>query len=98
MFSIQDIPFSYRGSWLDVSPVVAESTYAEDLHLVSHQTGLHPVFRFTPSSADVTVAATPTLLTWRHDAGRVELAYEGADVIRVRGGGLGMRIAAAADT
>jgi glycogen debranching enzyme len=96
MFAIQDIPFSYRGSWLDVSPVVAESTYAEDLHLVSHQTGLHPVFRFTPSPGDVTVIATPALLTWRHDAGRVELAYEGPDAIRVRGNGLGLRIAAAA--
>jgi glycogen debranching enzyme len=96
MFAIQDIPFSYRGSWLDVSPVVAEGTYAEDLHLVSHQTGLHPVFRFSPSSREVTVVATPALLTWRHDAGRVELAYEGPEVIRVRGAGLGMRIAAAA--
>lgn len=98
MFAIQDIPFSYRGSWLDVSPVVAESTYAEDLHLVSHQTGLHPVFRLTPSPGDVTVIATPALLTWRHDAGRIELAYEGPDTIRVRGDGLGLRIAAAAPT
>ncbi|MEU4215772.1 MGH1-like glycoside hydrolase domain-containing protein [Actinoplanes sp. NPDC026623] len=98
MFAIQDIPFSYRGSWLDVSPVVAESTYAEDLHLVSHQTGLHPVFRLTPSPGDVTIIATPALLTWRHDAGRVELAYEGPDAIRVRGDGLGLRIAAAAPT
>jgi glycogen debranching enzyme len=98
MFAIQDIPFSYRGSWLDVSPVVAEGTYAEDLHLVSHQTGLHPVIRFSPSSREATVVATPALLTWRHDAGRVELAYEGPEVIRVRGAGLGMRIAAAAPT
>ena len=47
-FSIQDIPFSYRGSWFNISPVVAEKTYADDLHLVSHQTGLHPVLRFDP--------------------------------------------------
>jgi hypothetical protein len=97
MFSIQDIPFSYRGSWLDISPVVAKHTYAEDLHLVSHQSGMHAVLRFTPSLADA-VVATPSLLTWRHGSGRVELAYESADTIRVRGEGLGMRIAAAPST
>jgi hypothetical protein len=96
MFSIQDIPFSYRGSWLNVSPVVAKHTYAEDLHLISHQTGLHPVLRFTPSLVDSTVVATPALLSWRHETGRVELAYESPDTIRIRGDGLGMRIAAAA--
>lgn len=98
MFSIQDIPFSYRGSWLDISPVVAKHTYAEDLHLVSHQTGMHAVLRFTPSLGDAAVVATPSLLTWRHASGRVELAYESADTIRVRGEGLGMRIAAAPTT
>src|SRR5688500_14171069 len=75
-FSIQDIPFSYHGSWINISPVVAEKTFADDLHLISHQTGLHPVLRFTPS-ADAMVVATPALLTWRHDAGRVEAVYAG---------------------
>jgi hypothetical protein len=96
-FSIQDIPFSYRGSWINLSPVVAEKTYADDLHLVSHQTGLHPVLRFTPS-ADAAVVATPALLTWRHDAGRIEAVYENPDTIRLRGEGLGLRIAAAVGT
>ncbi|MFY1691294.1 amylo-alpha-1,6-glucosidase [Plantactinospora sp. WMMB782] len=98
MFSIQDIPFSCRGSWLNVSPVVAEHTYAEDLHLVSHQTGMHVVLRFTPSRPDVTVVATPSLLSWRHGTGRVELAYQSPDTVRLRGDGLGMRIAAAPAT
>jgi hypothetical protein len=98
VFSIRDIPFSYRGSWLNVSPVVAENTYADDLHLVSHQTGLHPVLRFTPSPGDVSVVATPALLTWRQETGHVELAYENPDTVRVRGHGTGMRIAAAATT
>ena len=44
-FSVQEIPFSHRGSWFGISPVIAEQTYAEDLHLVSHQTGMHPVLR-----------------------------------------------------
>ena len=39
-FSVRHIPFSYAGSWFGISPVVAEKTYAEHLHLVSHQSGL----------------------------------------------------------
>ncbi|MET3420934.1 hypothetical protein BJ973_000146 [Actinoplanes tereljensis] len=31
-FAAQDIPFSYPGSWFDISPVIAEKTYADDLH------------------------------------------------------------------
>ncbi|MEV5820093.1 trehalase family glycosidase [Micromonospora harpali] len=97
-FPIQDIPFSYRGSWLDVSPVIAEKTYADDLHLVSHQTGLHAVLRLTPAGSDTTVVATPTLLTWRDGTGRIEAGYAGPDTLRLRGRGLGLRIAAAAAT
>ncbi|GAA4624149.1 trehalase family glycosidase [Actinoallomurus vinaceus] len=98
-FSVQEIPFSHHGSWFGISPVIAEKTFAEDLHLVSHQTGMYPVLRFTPTSAgeraDTVVAATPGLLTWTHDAGRVELAYDRADTVRVRGRGLGLRVIAA---
>ncbi|MDG4818758.1 trehalase family glycosidase [Micromonospora sp. WMMD956] len=97
-FPIQDIPFSYRGSWLDISPVIAEKTYADDLHLVSHQTGLHAVLRLTPAGSDATVVATPTLLTWRDGAGRIEAVYAGPDTLRLRGRRLGLRIAAAAAT
>jgi glycogen debranching enzyme len=96
-FSVQDIPFSCAGSWFDISPVVAENTYADDLHLVSHQNGMHPVLRFIPS-AGATVDATPTLLAWRHDTGRIDLVYERPDTVRIRGDGLGMRIATAAGT
>ncbi|MFF3856036.1 amylo-alpha-1,6-glucosidase [Micromonospora sp. NPDC002575] len=97
-FPIQDIPFSYRGSWLDISPVIAEKTYADDLHLVSHQTGLHAVLRLAPAGSGATVVATPTLLTWRDGAGRIEAVYAGPDTVRLRGRGLGLRIAAAAST
>ena len=39
-----EIPFSLRGSWFDLSPVVGLHRAApSDLHLVSHQTGMHPV-------------------------------------------------------
>ncbi|HET9138157.1 amylo-alpha-1,6-glucosidase [Actinophytocola sp.] len=97
-FSIQDVPFSYRGAWIDISPVVAENTYADELHLVSHQTGLHPVLRFVPSDRGAVVTATAALLTWRRGTGLVESAFEDAGTIRLRGDGLGMRIAAAAGT
>ncbi|WP_229070090.1 amylo-alpha-1,6-glucosidase [Actinoplanes sp. DH11] len=97
MFSIRDIPFSHRGSWFGISPVLAENTVADDLHLVSHQTGMHPVLRFNPSEPSV-VRATPALLTWQTDAGPIELAYESPDTIRIRGNGPGLRITAAAGT
>ena len=96
-FPIQDIPFSYRGSWFGISPVVAEQTLADDLHLVSHQTGMHPVLRFGVAE-DAVVLATPALLTWQRGAGRVELVYQSPDTIRLRGERLGLCIAAAAGT
>jgi hypothetical protein len=98
-FSVNEIPFSYHGSWFDISPVIAEKTYADDLHLVSHQTRLHPVLRLVPvrdgHRVPATVVATPTLLSWHHDGGQVDLVYERPDAVRVRGVGLGLRILAA---
>ncbi|MEU8234666.1 trehalase family glycosidase [Actinoplanes sp. NPDC048967] len=99
-FSVRDIPFSHRESWFDISPVIAEQTYAEDLHLVSHRSGMHAVLRFEARSAgervDAPVSATPSRLRWEHPSGHVDLVYENADTIRVRGTGLGLRIAVAA--
>ena len=99
-FSVHEIPFSYRGSWFGISPVVAEKTYAEDLHLVSHRTGMHAVLRFEPRGGgrrvEPVVTAEPALLRWRHDAGLIELAYQDAGTVRLRGTGLGLRISAAA--
>lgn len=98
-FSILEIPFSHSGSWFNFSPVTAQHTYADDVHLVSHQTGLHPVLRLVPEvggvRAETTVTAVPSQLTWTHGEGRIELAYSSADTARVRGRGLGLRIAAA---
>ncbi|WP_217185665.1 amylo-alpha-1,6-glucosidase [Streptomyces sp. AC495_CC817] len=103
-FFVHDIPFSAYGSWFDISPVVAEKTYAEDLHLVSHQNGMHGVLRFVPldastgDRADTRVEATPALLTWTGGRGRVELAYEAPDTVRLRGSGLDLGVLAAART
>ncbi|MFI1414339.1 amylo-alpha-1,6-glucosidase [Streptomyces sp. NPDC020707] len=101
-FSVRDIPFSTNGSWFDISPVVAEKTYTEDLHLVSHQNGMHAVLRLTPldaatgERAGTGVEATPGLLSWTCAAGRVDLAYESPETVRLRGTGLSLRVCAAA--
>lgn len=103
-FSVHDIPFSTHGSWFGISPVVAEKTYAEDLHLVSHQNGMHAVLSLVP--LDMTTGdraatiphATPSLLSWTGAEGRVDLAYASPDTVRLRGAGLGLRIGAAATT
>ncbi|MER6541347.1 trehalase family glycosidase [Streptomyces sp. NPDC001250] len=101
-FSVHDIPFSTYGSWFDISPVVAEKTYAEDLHLVSHQNGMHAVLRLVPldpatgERAVARVEATPGLLSWFGEGGHVDLAYESPDTVRLRGSGLGISVFAAA--
>ncbi|MER6569063.1 trehalase family glycosidase [Streptomyces sp. NPDC001093] len=103
-FSVHDIPFSTYGSWFDISPVVAEKTYAEDLHLVSHQNGMHGVLRLVPldpatgERAAARVEATPGLLSWIGEGGHVDLAYESPDTVRLRGSGLGISVFAAAQT
>ncbi|MDH6221733.1 amylo-alpha-1,6-glucosidase [Streptomyces pseudovenezuelae] len=101
-FSVHDIPFSTRGSWFGISPVVAEKTYAEDLHLVSHQNGMHAVLRLVPldpATGDRTATdphATPSLLSWTGSEGRIDLTYESPDTVRLRGAGLSLHIGAAA--
>ncbi|MDF3150025.1 glycogen debranching protein, partial [Streptomyces sp. T21Q-yed] len=104
VFSVQDIPFSTYGSWFGISPVLAEKTRAEDLHLVSHQNGMHPVLSLVPldsstgERAETRVEATPGLLSWISTAGRVDLAYESPDTVRLRGTGPALRVSAAART
>ncbi len=99
VFRPDQIPFSYAGSWFGLSRVVGAHTTAGDVHLVSHRIGMHPVFRLTPVTGSVpaaaTVSATPAVLTWRHDDGTVEAAYDGPDTLRLRGRGLGLAVQAA---
>ncbi|MFI5820363.1 amylo-alpha-1,6-glucosidase [Streptomyces rishiriensis] len=102
-FSVHDIPFSTYGSWFGISPVLAEKTRAEDLHLVSHQNGMHAVLRLVPldaatgERAETAVRATPAVLSWTAADGRVDLAYASPDTVRVHGTGLGLRVTAAAN-
>ncbi|MBD0734869.1 amylo-alpha-1,6-glucosidase [Streptomyces sp. CBMA29] len=101
-FSIEEIPFSHYGSWFNVSPVIAQDTRARDLHLVSHQNGMHPVLRFVPllpgsaDRAETVWEATPATLTWRHAGGRIDLAHDTADTVRLVGDNLDLMIVPAA--
>lgn len=100
-FDVREIPFSIRGSWLDLSPVVGLHTHRDDIHLVSHQTGIHGVLALQPQLAgqrvETRLAATPSVLRWRHPHGRIEATFDGPDTIRLRGTDLGLRIDDAAD-
>ncbi|MEQ0564522.1 trehalase family glycosidase [Amycolatopsis sp. NEAU-NG30] len=95
-FSLREIPFSFAGSWLDVSPVVAQATVADDLHLVSHRHGMHAVLALVPEGGAGPVAATPSELTWGN--GRIRAAFASPEVLRIAGRGAGLRIRAAEAT
>ena len=94
-FSLHQIPFSRQGSWFGISPVLGQHSMAEDLHLVSHQNGMHPVLRLAPlGPADW--HATPGMLSWLGEDGRIDAVFETPDTMRLRGRGLNLRISAAA--
>ncbi|HET9167830.1 MAG TPA: trehalase family glycosidase [Actinospica sp.] len=94
-FDIREIPFSHYGSWIALSPVTANARRSDDVHLVSHRQGMHPVLRLNVG-AGVRIEASPAQLSWVGGDGRVDAAYERPDTIRLRGEALGLRIAAAA--
>ena len=105
-FDVRAIPFSTRGAWLNISPVIGLHEYADDLHLVAHRNGhrngLTPVLRLLPWRDGAVVATTTTarssVLTWRDEQGQVEAVFDGPELVRLRGRGLGMRLEDAAAT
>ena len=61
-FDIGEIPFSLRGAWIDLSRVIGLHRASEDVHLVTHTGGMHPIFRIVPvgaRGAGAQVHATP---------------------------------------
>lgn len=101
-FDIDDIPFSTRGSWLNLSRVVGLHQRARDIHVVSHTTGMHAVLRLVPvragAAVDVEVSADPSALTWATaDGGVIRAAFETSGAIRIQGSGVELEIAEAAD-
>ncbi len=102
-FSVKEIPFSCYLSWLNLSPIVAEKRVEQDLHLVTHQTGLHAILALIPQQlggrrVETNVQADPTQLSWRHEAGDIHAAFESVDTVRLRGQGLSIKILSAAAT
>ncbi|SDP34550.1 Glycogen debranching enzyme (alpha-1,6-glucosidase) [Nakamurella panacisegetis] len=98
-FSLDEIPFSRYGSWLDISPVVGLHRFAEDLHLVTHQTGMHAILSLVPQvdgeRVETVWEADPATLTWRHAEGQIDAAFETTDTVRLRGRGLALKVVAA---
>ncbi len=95
-FDVREIPFARRGSWFNLSPVIGVHERAEHVHLVSHQTGLHPILELVPlhdgAPVEALVTATEAALRWSARGGTIEAAFEAPDVLRLRGSGLGMRL------
>ncbi|MEY9836321.1 amylo-alpha-1,6-glucosidase [Streptacidiphilus sp. EB103A] len=101
-FNIRDIPFSTYGSWFDISPITGEHIRSQDLHLVSHQSGMHPVLRLVPLAGphgqriETHWNATPGRLRWTDREGHIELTYQAPDILRLRGTGLSLQVIAGA--
>ena len=97
-FDVREIPFSVRGSWLDLSPVVALHTRRDDVHLVSHRNGMHAVLRCEPVGATGTVdwRADAASFAWRSGDAAVEAVFAGLRALRLRGTGLALRLVDAA--
>ncbi|HET9656312.1 MAG TPA: hypothetical protein VFP72_13225 [Kineosporiaceae bacterium] len=94
-FDIREIPFSYRGSWINLSPVTALHTRTDVIHLVSHRTGMHAVLALEPCGAVVQPAwcADASSFRWATpDGAYVAAAFDGPDVVRLHGHGLGLRL------
>ncbi|MBB3157323.1 hypothetical protein FHS07_001007 [Microbacterium proteolyticum] len=102
-FPLRHVPFSRRGSWLNLSPVVATHRTVDDVHLVSHRTGMHPVLSLVPQSeADAasgrwSVSADAASVRWSNGSLRVQAVFAAPDTLRLRGdAGSTLRLAEAA--
>jgi len=95
-FAITEIPFSRRGSWLNISPTIGVNEQSDELHIVTHRGGFNPVLRVGARVAGTRVPAViqanPATLTWRHERGTIEATYQDADTLRFRGVGLDLSL------
>jgi glycogen debranching enzyme len=98
-FDIDCIPFSYRGSWLNVSPIVGLHRRSDELHLVSHRTDLTAVLALVPTQDGRPMPAerqaSAASLRWATADGSVEAVFDTTTGLRLRGQGLGMTFRAA---
>jgi len=91
-FDLRSVPFSRRGSWLNLSPVVAAHRTVDDVHLVSHRTGMHAVLALVPGTTAATEAearwavdADAARVRWSDGTRSVHAAFSTVDTLRVRG-------------
>lgn len=87
---------------MNLSPVVGLHRHADDVHLISHVTGMHAVLSLVPSvggrRADATTRADAASLTWSVGGETVaEAVFASADVVRIAGGGADLTLADAAE-
>jgi len=96
-FDIREIPFSARGSWLDLSPVTALHEESSAVHLVSHRNGMHAVLRFEAVDhgevVDSSWWARTSFFRWLAGDGSADAVFEDPATLRFRGHGVGLRIA-----
>lgn len=100
-FDIREIPFSRRGSWLNLSPITGIHQVSDDVHLVDHVSGIQPILALTPTvraeRVESSVEGDESTLIWSGgDDEQIEATFETLDTIRVRGTGLGMHFTDAA--
>ncbi|MDT8390725.1 MAG: trehalase family glycosidase [Lentisphaeria bacterium] len=87
MFSLTDVPFSYFESWMSISIPRKET----DLFLRNCHNGPHNICPIQMLVKDEVVEPEVTALPWSlilsHGDTRVEICFENADTIRLRGRG-----------
>lgn len=87
MFNITDVPFSYFGSWMSISIPRGE----EDIFFRNCHNGAHDVFpiRLLVNGELVKpeITASPWLLVLTHGDARIEICFESAGTVRMRGHG-----------
>ncbi|WP_286308247.1 amylo-alpha-1,6-glucosidase [Agromyces mangrovi Wang et al. 2018] len=99
---MREIPFSRRGSWLNLSPVTGLHRRADDIHLISHVTGMHAVLKLIPTRGgkrlETLVTSDPSVLTWDcGDSTRVRAAFKSTSIVRIAGDGADLEVSDAAD-
>lgn len=92
---VTQVPFSRFGSYLCLW--IAPPTWKQEgLLLRTMHSGHREIFRMALLADDrpvpYTVSATPTLCRMHSAAGSVEICFEAADLLRIRGSGVGLRL------
>lgn len=92
VFDIKTVPFSHYGSWMAFSiPRGEESLFLRNFH-----GGSNNVFPLLPLLDGAAVAAEITARPWalelRRPEGRIEICFESAGAVRLRGRGLGLQL------